>query len=149
MKSLTAKDKAEHARIVGELRDVEQELKDAIEWFNDALVDAYARFCDEVDGLYEKAFERISQEHCDDVAGDANDLAEDVYGQLDNYAGDRSERWHESEAGEAFSEWMQEWYIPELEIVLPEAPAFEEPMPIEMPDYRIDEFAELPLERGD
>lgn len=71
------------------------------------------------------AFEAVEQavEQYNDKLSAARDFRDDIVSQMDDYASDRSEKWPESETGQAFAEWKSQWEDGTLEdISLDEAP---------------------------
>lgn len=86
----------------------------------------------EVDGAVEEYNEALSQ---------ARDFRDEVVSEMEDYAGDKSEKWTDSDAGTAFSDWKSEWEQVELEDV-----EVEYPDEIEVPDNHQETFEALPEE---
>lgn len=73
--------------------------------------------------------------------GEAASFRDDLVSEMDSYEGDRSEKWAETEAGEAFANWKSEWEgaeLDEVEIDFPEE--------LETPDNVQEVFDGLPEE---
>lgn len=66
---------------------------------------------------------------------------ENLVSEMDSYASDRSDKWQESDAGQAFEEWKSEWEGAELEVEELEAPDLDEIAP-----DRAETLDELPEE---
>lgn len=49
-----------------------------------------------------------------EVLNDARELAGDIVARMDDYAGGRSDKWRDSDAGRAFEDWKGEWENLEL-----------------------------------
>jgi DNA anti-recombination protein RmuC len=49
------------------------------------------------------------------ILNDADELRNEIVGRMEDYSGERSEKWSESEAGENYTAWMQEWQDISLE----------------------------------
>lgn len=62
--------------------------------------------------LAEQAIEALN-----DVIEEANEFRSDIVSQMDDYIGDRSEKWPESESGQTYTQWHDEWEQAELESV--------------------------------
>lgn len=62
------------------------------------------------------------------VLAEAMGFAEDIASEIDSYMGERSDKWHESDAAEEYGEWRDAWqsWAPE-EIEDGEMPAMPEP----------------------
>lgn len=78
-------------------------------------------------------------------------LREEVHGEMEGYFEDRTEKWQESENGEAYTEWMDQWDQPdpafeEIDFKSEVAPkTLGEPILFETPAFR-DCLMELPSE---
>ena len=59
---------------------------------------------------YEAAVNELNQ-----AIVDADQFRADIVSAMDEYMGERSERWPESDAGQAYSEWKDAWEGFELE----------------------------------
>lgn len=89
------------------------ELKQRDE-FADALEKARDKVCDAVDDYNHKIAELwtpVSEalEAYNSIAADAQSWREDIVSQMDDYLGERSERWLESDAAQAYQEWKDSW----------------------------------------
>jgi hypothetical protein len=76
---------------------------------------------------YENALSALN-----DAIQKAEDFKAEVVGAMDEYLSERSEKWTESEAGQAYSEWKDAWESFELEQAEPvevDFDAFEELAP--------------------
>jgi len=112
-------------------RSAGRELEDAVNAYNDAVVNAFAELKEKVDA-YNEAITDLGQE-CDEV-----------HTQLDDVYESRSEQWQESEKGDAFRSWMEEWEVSfdEFEVTEPDEVEFGEDFSAQiydlMPDFDLD-----------
>jgi hypothetical protein len=58
---------------------------------------------------------------------DARELRDGVVADMEEYMGDRSDRWRESEASQTYEEWKSAWEYAELDDV-------------DMPDFEVDDL---------
>jgi hypothetical protein len=72
---------------------------------------------------------------------DLNAFREEVVQGMEDFAGERSEKWQESEAGQAYESWKDEWdgcRVEEVEL--------ERPADVDEPDVSFEDFDGLPDE---
>jgi hypothetical protein len=100
-----AQEKADH---VAKLNATAEEVRSAIEKFNAHMSDEWVEVEAAVNAHNEAI--RDASEFCGTIAADAQ-----------AYADERSERWAESDAGQAHSEWVSEWEggLEEIELDAP------------------------------
>jgi len=79
-------------------RSAAMKLEEATSAYNDAVTNAFAALKEKVDA-YNEAINDLAQE-CDEVAS-----------QLSEEYESHSEKWQESDKGDAFRSWMEEWEI--------------------------------------
>lgn len=128
MKKLSKDQLAEHGRIVADLRVKEEVFLGEIENYNAARLALWAP----VEGAMSALNEARS---------DANNFHDEVTGDMESYAGERSDRWHESDAAASFSEWQSTWEQFGAEEIELDAPDGFEPQ-----ESAADEFESLPVE---
>ena len=113
MKQLSKKQQKQLAELVEELREREQAVNDAFDVLDSAAAD----------------YNASTQEVTAFING--------VYSDIESHYNGRSERWQESEAGEAYHEWLLAWESAAPEEVEVDRPTF----------YgSADELDELPVE---
>src|SRR5215469_7379384 len=83
-----------------------QEWSDLIKKVNEAK--------DDLDGAWgrvESAVEDANTEvtKYNDALGAAAAFRDEIVGEMDDYMSERSDKWQEGEAGEAYSAWKDEW----------------------------------------
>jgi len=114
-------------------KDIERRLGEAWE----RLENAYGDFTSKVAEAYQE-FEPETKAY-NEVIVEANDFVEEVSGEIRGYIDERTEKWQESERGQAFEEWSSAWEdaLDEVEIEEPEFP--------EIPEYIIFNEDDYPL----
>ena len=128
MKSLSKATIAEKAGVSARLVAAAERLRSEIETY-DAKV---AALFDDVESARTAYNEAVDE---------ANEWIAGVHSEMDGYASDRSEKWTESEVGEAFATWMGEY---ELELEHAEISA---PDSLDVPDLAelaIDDLSDAP-----
>ena len=96
MKNLSKTQQKELSDLVERLRDSSDLITAAVTKFNETMTFAW----DGVAGALE-AYNSVIQE--------ANAFREQVAADQQSYIDDRSEKWQESDAGQAYEAWKQEW----------------------------------------
>ena len=96
MKKLTEKESTTRARLVSELRDAAGKVEDEIDAFNARLDDALKPINDAIE-----AYNKIREE--------AEGFVADLVSAMDDFAGEKSEKWTEGDAGQAFESWKGEY----------------------------------------
>jgi hypothetical protein len=81
-------------------------------------------------------------EEYNEAVGDAAMWRDEIVSDMSNYQSERSEKWMEGEAGQAYQEWIDEWEAAELESL--ETPE----MPDELEYPHSDEIYNLSSEPG-
>jgi hypothetical protein len=81
-------------------------------------------------------------EEYNEAVGDAAMWRDEIVSDMSNYQSERSEKWMEGEAGQAYQEWIDEWEAAELESL--ETPE----MPDELEYPHSDEIDNLSSEPG-
>lgn len=129
MKRLSKQQVKTKADLVERLRKTNSDLQAAIDQYNAQLDTVLDPLVSAIDAANE-------------ARDDARTFAEEVVGEMQDYAGERSDKWHESDAGSDFDSWQNEWEainLDEVDIDLPE--------PIDAPDDSVaDDFEALPEE---
>ena len=124
MKRISRAQQTEINNAVSALGDAGKELEAAVASYNEAL----ERLGEAVETARDTYNEKVV---------DLKAVYEEIHGEADSYYSDRSERWQEGEAGEAYSEWMgqlEEPGIEDIEIELPD------PLEIDLPDFEDDSW---------
>src|SRR5574343_1903149 len=103
------------------------ELAASLELAGAELSKGIETFNEEVSKLF-GAHVEVALIKYNEVLQEAQEFREDVVGRLEDEASDKSERWQESEAGQAAEEFTSEW----RELSLDEV-QIEEPEPLETP----------------
>jgi len=124
VKKLNKAQLLERDRLRWAIEECAQTLETVIEQFNLTLQEEWEK----VEAAVEDMNEKIDS---------ANEFKTEIYGEMESYAGERSERWHESDAGSAYADWQTEW---EMEIDRVE---IDRPDDIEIPDSDAAEHLEL------
>lgn len=97
MKRLSKAQAARHAELADQLDTARGNLEAAVSEFNERVSDLFEE-------LVADAAAAVV-----DAVDETNEFIGEVQGELDDYASGRSEKWTESEAGEAFAEWRGCW----------------------------------------
>lgn len=92
-----------------QLSDVGEDIQDSIKRYNQLIEAART----EIEGLVGRYNELVQ---------DAQGMMEGIHDEQEAYKGDRSDRWQDSDAGQAYTEWMDAWAVDleEMDIVLPD-----------------------------
>lgn len=96
MFKLTKQESERRAEHVEKLRSAWGNVDDAVRAYNEALAPL------------KEAVEKAVEEY-NEAMNEARGFAEDVVSQADEDISDKSERWQESEKGQAVIEWKGEW----------------------------------------
>jgi len=128
MKKLTKTQEKEKADLSSELFDAHAEVEAAINKFNAALDAAK----EEVETAVNAYNEKLSG---------ARTFCEQLVSDMENYEGERSDKWLESDAASAFQDWKSEWEQIELDDF-----EVEFPEPLEVPENPQEALDALPDE---
>jgi chromosome segregation ATPase len=110
MKKLTKDQITRRDIAVQEIRDAADELEQAILEYNEKLSEAFGKVqahAQEVNSAIQKARE----------------LVEEVVADIGEYMSERSEKWHNTEQGTSYQNWVDEWQglaMNDLDFVQPE-----------------------------
>lgn len=96
MKKLSKEQKQQKAQLETLHMSRAEALKTAIQDFN-------ARMAAECHKVY------VAADEYNDSVLQANDFIASVHDEQEDYLGDKSEKWQESDAGSAYQEWMEAW----------------------------------------
>lgn len=109
MKNLTREQIQSKLNLAQRLSEVGEDLQGAIARHN-LLLEAARNEIEALVGRY------------NEVRQEAQDFIEGVHDEQESYSSDRSDRWHEGDAGEAYGEWKDAWGIDleEVDITLPD-----------------------------
>lgn len=83
------------------------EFADALETSRNKLCDAVDKFNSKITELYEPVAGLV--EEYNGIAADAQNWRDDILSQMDDYMSERSEKWLESDTGQAYQEWKDSW----------------------------------------
>lgn len=93
MKSLSKQDIARIGDLGSELETLRGKVEDAVR----ELIDTHVAAVNELIATY------------NEKATEANGVASDIASEIETYMDERSDKWRESEKGEAYSSWLQAW----------------------------------------
>jgi uncharacterized coiled-coil DUF342 family protein len=96
MKALSKKDAKRKAELVGEIQDKATELSTAVAKFNEEL----AKLRDDL---------TATVNDYNEVVQTAEEFRADMLSQMQSYFDEKSERWQEGEAGQAYQQWINDW----------------------------------------
>jgi hypothetical protein len=120
-------------------RERKAELLEAAFAAREALNAAVARFNELM--AQEWAGVEKEAEALNAAISDLTSFRDEVMQSMEDYAGERSEKWQESEAGQNYAAWMEQWEglrVDEVEL--------ERPADVDEPDVDLDDFDQLPEE---
>ena len=81
------------------------------------MQDAYDRYNEKVNEVQDKIIDIIGEElnsvidDFNEVASDLQNQIDEVYGETESYIDEKSDKWRESDKGEIYIEWSNEWSI--------------------------------------
>jgi len=96
MKRLPPGQRKDWQKCISDVRDAQNELEGAIATYNAAVTAAH--------GELEPAVNKMNE-----ALAAAREFRDNFVADMEAYAGDRSDKWHESEAADAFQSWKGEW----------------------------------------
>jgi predicted nucleic acid-binding Zn-ribbon protein len=99
---LTKKELAERTKLCDDVRSAADVLEEALTDFQDAVQTAYDALQDKVTAYNE-------------TLAPLREFKDDISSRLEEEISDKSERWQESDKGQAASEWQQEWANADIE----------------------------------
>jgi hypothetical protein len=101
MKSLTKQQTTDRADIAARLRDAASDIESAVEKFNTATAKAKG----ELEAAVMTYNERMAE---------ADEFRDVTVGDMQGHFDEKSEKWQESERGQAYLNWINEWEGAEL-----------------------------------
>lgn len=127
MKKLNKATLAERDEIAGKLRDRADDARKAIDAFNEAMGAKWAiieaALADYNEAL-EEEWEKVQTEveAYNEVIQEANDWKTGVATEIDNYTGERSDKWQESDAAQRYESWKESYdeMVEALEVEKPD-----------------------------
>jgi hypothetical protein len=156
MKKLSKELLASKAAITAALNEHYEKLSDAIDSYNtevDRLYGALAEALDVYNNGISEAFDLLLAtplEEYNQAVTDALQWGQDAADEIEDYMSDRSDKWRESDRGQAYEEWQNEFasFNPEeIEIDQPELVEVEEPEELTLEEENpADELDQLPEE---
>lgn len=124
MKKLSKQQVERRAQLAADIARACLGMNVAIDEFNASVVALHAGLAPKVDAV--------------NVAIDAaNAFTEEVHDELESYYDEKSERWQEGEAGQAYADWRDEW-----DLVL-DALELEEVVPFDQVEIDVGSFEDL------
>lgn len=96
MKKLTKEEAAQRGKLVEDLRAASAKVEDEIAAFN-AKREELAKPMNDAIAAFNK------------IAEDAEGFVSDIVSSMDDYASEKSDKWQESDTGQAFEEWKSAW----------------------------------------
>jgi cysteinyl-tRNA synthetase len=108
MKNLTKEQSSRKAQIAQAMTEVESDLQNAINQFNEQMTAMFAPI-EELQGRY------------NELIAEAQGFIETIHEQQEAYSEERSDSWHNGDSGQAYREWMGEWNLDldEIEVITP------------------------------
>ncbi len=128
MKKLTKAQVEARWRHMDALKASSETVEEAIDQYNQTMQEAW-----------EKIEEAVSSYN--EAIAQASEFKEEVYSEAQEYYDERSEKWQESDKGQSYQEWIDEWEadLDEIEV--------EQPDELEVPDMEAsDSLENLPDE---
>lgn len=114
MKKLTQTDEKKRAELVEKIGLARQELLDSFDDFNaektrlfDDVKTAVKAFNDAMDGKPAPIHAALAAYNA--TLAEAKSLAEEVIGKIDDYVSGKSEKWSDSDKGQGYMGWREEW----------------------------------------
>jgi uncharacterized protein YukE len=113
MKKLSKRDLERRTEVLAKLQAAEKQIDEAIVVVNSVI-----------DEKVNAAITRYNE-----AVSELESLRDDIVAEMESYVGDRSEKWQEGDAGQAYEEWKSEWEgldVSELDMIealeLPDTP---------------------------
>lgn len=153
---LTKQELAQREELTNKLSYMSEALSDALMMFNTDRADAFLELASHIEAYNKKvtdAFDDVAQavSSYNEALEEAQQFVADVASRIDSEISERSERWQESEKGQAASKWLSDWQDADfdtLDVEAPEELEVDEPDEFEVDDYdhldRLNELAEQP-----
>lgn len=129
MRKLNREQEQQRADISAKLNAAREVYNERVAELNNALADLRA------------AVERAAESY-NEAAQEARDFAADIANQQSEYVCERSEKWTDSDAGNAYSEWQSTWENYSPNDIEPDMPQDMD----EHDDTDVCEFDDLPIE---
>lgn len=139
--------KATKEEIEVKFQNAFEDLDEAVDKYNEGLGEAWAKVeeaCGEYNDAIEELWEPVeaAQQSYNEVISEANSLRQEIAGEIEEYMGERSEKWQESEKAAQYETWKErfseDW--DEIDLTKPDGLEFDEP---EKLDLDIENHAEL------
>lgn len=155
MKKLTKKQVEDRDAHVTALRSAKEKLTLAIGAFNEASETAFAEVSTAVETYNQKRKDELvavteAAEAYNEVAAEASSFCEGLRDEAQGYHDDKSEKWQEGDAGQAYAQWIEEigLDVSMIELEEPDDLEVEEPAEVDEPSMEVgpDELEEMPGE---
>jgi hypothetical protein len=116
VKKLTKKQMDEQVALAHALDGAHEKYANAVVDVNKAIEEANELIRNAIgeDSDYQIAIGDVNE-----ALSKCRDFRDEIVGEMDEYMADRSEKWTESDAGEAYSGWKDEWENFELDDIEP------------------------------
>lgn len=142
MKNLSKEQVKLKADLVLSLSTEMDELKTAVVAYNEKKAEAFAALDKAVadfNSAMSEAWGEVGAavESYNEEVTKARDFASEIAGDIESYYDDKSDKWKESERGESYSSWKDEWQgisLDDLELEQPSEIEIEEPEDLDEPD---------------
>lgn len=130
MNKLNKTQQATHSSLVDKLSTERTAVEEKIAAFNEKRSELWAEVT-------------ASLESFNTALAEARDFRDGITGDMESYSGDRSERWQEGDAGQAYESWKDTWESANLDDI-----DLDEPSEPEEPDFSgVDDFESLPMDK--
>lgn len=116
MKKLSKGQLAEKTKVGAALNTAAEDLRAAIEKYNETAAEQWVAVAEAV-------------EKYNNAIAETDDFRNDVIATMEDFRAEKSDKWQEGEAGEAYGNWIQEWENIELESC-----DIDQPDPLDEPD---------------
>lgn len=117
-------------------------LQKELEKARDKLEAVLNDLADQWDDLFAPIEEAVAAYN--EVLATCREFTEDVHASMRDYFDSKSERWQESNVGEAYTDWMEQWEVSGIDYVEFEIP--ERPSPEQLDFAHVEHLEELPEE---
>lgn len=126
MKKLSKAQEHQRQSLCAEVEQKRDALEEQVQLFNHTLAEEWI-----------KVEARLAD--VNDAIGSLNAFIDDITDEMDGYLSERSERWQESDVGQDYDAWKQQWQEAKLSEAELEAPA-----DVEMTEVPVEQVRDLP-----
>lgn len=99
------------------MRKVNKKQYAELEKLHSKMQEVYEQYTNKVNEVQEKIFDLIGEElnsvidDFNEVSSDLQNQIDEVYGETESYIYEKSDKWRESDKGEIYVDWSNEWNI--------------------------------------